>query len=176
MSASDAITQLESLLGRRLPDDFRLWLTDATPSLPVPSDVVIPDDPPWIDEVTHLYDAERILAATTGERELNRQGFRDVPSGTIVIGDNDNGDYYLLSLRGSDFGSVYYLFHETASPEDDDWAGIFVLAPDFKEWLDTLAAKPPDPSKPDWERICREERARILNTASKSRRPWWRFW
>jgi hypothetical protein len=176
MSASDAITQLESLLGRRLPEDFRLWLTDATPSLPVPSDVVIPDDPPWIDEVTHLYDAERILSATTGERELNRQGLRDVPSGTIVIGDNDNGDYCLLSLRGPDFGSVYYLFHETASPEDDDWAGIFVLAPDFKEWLDTLAAKPPDPSKPDWERICREERARILNTASAPRRPWWRFW
>jgi hypothetical protein len=176
MSASDAITQLETLLGRRLPEDFRLWLTDATPSLPVPSDVVIPDDPSWIDEVTHLYDAERILAVTTGERELNRQGLRDVPSGTIVIGDNDNGDYYLLSLRGPDFGSVYYLFHETSSPEDDDWAGIFVLAPDFKEWLGTLAAKAPDPNKPDWERICREERARILNTTSAPRRPWWRFW
>lgn len=173
MSSSDAITQLESLLGIGLPEDFRTWLTAGTRTLPIPSDVTIPDDPPWVDEVTHLYDAETILAAATEEQDLNRQGLRDFPSGTILIGDNDNGDYYLLSLRGPDFGSVYYLFHETSSPEDDDWAGIFVLSPNFREWFATLAAKPPDPSIPDWERIRQQELDKILNSSSK---PWWKFW
>ena len=176
MSSHEAAMKIESLLGTQLPEDFRSWLTDDSRVCPVPSDVTIPDDPPWIDEVVYLYNAEQLLSFTTEEHDMNLQGVRNLPNETLLLGGNDLGDYYLLSLRRPDFGSVYYLFHETAAPEEDDWAGIFVLAPSFRDWLATLVQKQTNPNIPDWEHIRREELDEILNTPSKPPRPWWRFW
>jgi hypothetical protein len=120
-----------------------------------------------------LYHAAQILSDTVEEYDMNRLGVRNIPTETIVIGNNGEGDLYLLSLRQADFGSVYYLFHETASPQDDEWAGIIVLAPKFNDWLATFVQKQPDPSTPDWDRIRQQELDKILNSPSK---PWWKFW
>jgi SMI1 / KNR4 family (SUKH-1) len=122
---------------------------------------------------TRLYAAEQVLSDLKQQRDILHSGIRDFPSGTLLIGDNDLGDHYLLSLRPADFGSVYFYFHETANPNEDDNSGIYVLCRTFADWLDSLERKEPDPTVPDWDRIREEERARIL---AAPRKRWWEFW
>jgi hypothetical protein len=173
MTSSEAIAEIESIVGLRLPNDYRSWLADPEARYPVPSDVTIPNESPWTDEVERLYAAEQVLSDLKQQRDLLHSGIRDFPSQTLLIGDNDLGDHYLLSLRPDDFGSVYFYFHETANPDEDDNSGVYVLCRTFADWLNSLERKEPDPAVPDWDRIREEERARIL---AAPRKRWWEFW
>lgn len=173
MTPSESIHELERQLGLRLPEDFRSWLLDPGAPYQVPSDVNIPDESPWIDEVSMLYGAEQILSDYLQQRELLEAGVQDFPSGTLVIGDNEMGDHFLLSLRPGDFGSVCFYFHETANPAEDDDSGIYSLSQSFTSWLSTLSRKEPDPNVPDWDRIREEQLQKILSTPSKR---WWQLW
>jgi hypothetical protein len=157
----------------RLPEDFRSWLLDPEAPYPVPSDVSIPDESAWIDEVSMLFGAEQILSEFLQQKELWEAGVKDFPSRTLRIGDNEMGDHYLLSLRPNDFGSVYFYFHETANPEEDDDSGIYILSDSFASWLSTLSRKEPDPGIPDWDRIREEQLQKILPKPSKR---WWHVW
>lgn len=173
MTSPEAIVEVELRLGIRLPEDYRAWLLDPEAPNPVPSEINIPDDNPWVDEVSVIYRAERVLADTLREQELVEAGFQDFPSRMIPIGENDLGDYYLLSIRAKDFGGVYFYFHETANLELDDDSGMYALAESFAAWLSTLSRKEADPDTPDWERIRSEERQKILSSPSKR---WWQIW
>ena len=173
MTPSESVLELERHLGLRLPEDFRSWLLDPEAPYPVPSDVNIPDESPWIDEVSMLYAAEQLLSDFLQQKELLEAGAKDFPSKTLLIGGNEMGDHYLLSLRPNDFGSVYFYFHETASPEEDDDPGIYPLSESFTSWLPTLSRKEPDPDAPDWDRIHEEQRQKFLATL---RKRWWQFW
>jgi SMI1-KNR4 cell-wall len=173
MTTSDSVLELERHLGLRLPEDFRSWLLDPEAPYPVPSDVNIPDESTWIDEVSMLLGAEQILSDSLQQKELLDAGVKDFPSKTLRIGDNEMGDHYLLSLRANDFGSVYFYFHETANPEEDDDSGIYILSESFTSWLSTLSRKEPNPNIPDWDRIREEQLQKILSTPSKR---WWQVW
>ncbi len=173
MIPSESVLELERQLGLRLADDFRSWLLDPEAPYPVPSDVTIPDASTWIDEVSMLLGAEQILSDTLQQKALLEAGVMDFPSGTLRIGDNEMGDHYLLSLRPNDFGSVYFYFHETANPEEDDDSGIYTLSASFTSWLLTLSRKEPNPNIPDWDRIRDEQLQKILSTPSKR---WWQVW
>ena len=133
-----ALTQLEGLLGLTLPEDYRTWLMDPDAPYPAPIELWIPDDNPWIDSVENFSDVHQLLADMTLEAELNAAECRDYPPQTIAIADNELGDHYLLSLRQGDFGAVYYMFHETCYPEEENPKGLYKLAPSFREWLASL--------------------------------------
>jgi hypothetical protein len=106
MTPSESVIELERHLGLRLPEDFRSWLLDPEAPYPVPSDINIlgnvPEESPWIDEVSMLYAAEQILADFLQQKELLEAGAKDFPSNTLLIGGNEMGDHYLLSLRTND--------------------------------------------------------------------------
>lgn len=173
MTTSESVLELERHLGSRLPEEFRSWLLDSEAPYPIPSDVNIPDECPWIDEVSMLLGAEQILADSLQQKELLEEGVKNIPSKTLRIGENEMGDHYLLSLRPDDFGSVYFYFHETANPEEDDNSGIFTLSDSFTSWLSSLSRKDPDPSIPDWDRT-REEQLQMI--PSKPSKRWWQVW
>lgn len=67
MPTSETVTELEGNLGASLPPDCRAWLLDPNAPCPVPSDVTIPDESPWTDEVVRLLLQSR-FSSTCGER------------------------------------------------------------------------------------------------------------
>ena len=120
-----------------------------------------------------LYAAEQMLSDFLQQKELLEAGAKDFPSKTLLIGSNELGDHYLLSLRQNDFGSVYFYFHETSNPEEDDDPGIYALSDSFTSWLHTLSRKEPDSDAPDWDQIRDEQLQKLLSNPSKR---WWQLW
>ena len=173
ISTPELVAHIERIIGRTLPTDYRNWLLNPAAIPHTPLSVTIPDDSPWTDTIETFYRAEKVFEEVQREAEFNASGVRDFPVDTLPIGDNDNGDHFLLSLRESDFGSIYYFFHETADPMEDDWGGVYVLASNLPQWLETLEAVERDESSQDWETSRRLELETFLNTPPK---PWWKFW
>lgn len=107
------------------------------------------------------------------EKDMVAAGYGDFPPGMIAIGDNGMGDYVLLSLRQSDYGSVHYLFHEESNPDDKLW-GIYLLGDSFLEWLSRLA-----PDGDESVVAMTELQMSGMNITKDSPsppKPWWRFW
>lgn len=132
------IERIEQLAGCALPEDYRTWLAGNRRSIEFPAKIVIPDDPPWIDHVAPLYEPAKIIQLMEDERRLNEVGERDIPNGSLYIGDNDNGDPYLISLAPDSFGHIWYANHEYMEWHEEDLSGMFVLATSFTEWLDII--------------------------------------
>lgn len=171
--AATAIVSIEGILGKALPSEYRNWLLDPSANHPFPSDVTIPDDPPWTDEVPGLYTAQQALQELKREHDFSEAGFRGIPAQFLAIGENGMGDYFLLSLGDADSGAVSYLFHEACNPDENDWEGNFALSPTFSGWIQGLIKKEQEPDIPDWDSIRKAEFDRILHTPKKR---WWQFW
>ncbi len=80
---------------------------------------------------------------------------------SIPIAHNGNGDFYIVSLRESDFGSILYAFHETCDPMDDSLDGAIVLAPSFSEWTASFRPKQKRTSTPDWTQFAKRNSKRF---------------
>ena len=176
MTKEQALAKIETWVGR-LPDDYRAWLLEDEPADPCPAQVTIPDRSPWTDELVQLYSVEALLDELTTEQQYIAAEARNYPRQTIPIGDNGESNFFLLSLRPDDFGSVYYLFHETACPMEDDSAGIFVLASGFSKWLGGLERiegreRGDTAPKPYDEKAAFEAWLRTKEPPRK----WWQFW
>lgn len=168
-----SILMIEEILGRSLPKDFRAHLLSPDRDCVIPAEVEIPDEKSlWVDEINILYSATEILARVQLEVELIKTENRDFPTGMLPFGDNEMGDYYLISLRQSDFGSLYFMFHETCHPLDEEPEGLYLLDQSFSHWMGTLKKLPSEPES-DWEVKRRKEWEKIIQAPAK---PWWKFW
>ncbi|RYD61131.1 MAG: hypothetical protein EOP84_36105 [Verrucomicrobiaceae bacterium] len=131
LSASEAVTKLEELFQRALPEDYKNWLLDPSAPYPAPAEVSIPDDSPWVDRIECFYAPQQILQELQQDSDLVQQGVpSSFPRRTLPIGETYS-DRYLLSLRDHDFGAVLFLFHETADPYNEFQEGLYTLAPSF---------------------------------------------
>jgi hypothetical protein len=91
-----------------------------------------------------FYATQQILQTLHEDAALVQQGvLPSFPRHAIPIGES-YGDYYLLSLRDHDYGSILFLFHETANPKNDFRDGLITLADSFTSWLPTLTPVPDD--------------------------------
>lgn len=140
LTTSEAAAKIEESFQRPLPEDYAHWLTAPDSAYPAPAEVPIPHESPWIHRIEMFYAAQQILQTLQEDAELVQEGaLPSFPAQTIPIGES-YGDYYLLSLRDRDYGSVLFLFHETADPENDFRDGFITLAESFSAWLPTLTS------------------------------------
>ena len=131
-SPSEAVTKLEQLFQRTLPEDYKNRLLDLEAPYPAPAEVSIPDDSPWVHRIECFYAPQQILEEVQQDSDLVQQGAPSpFPRYTLPIGET-NSDRYLLSLREHDFGAVLFLFHETADPYNEFQEGLYTLAPLFR--------------------------------------------
>lgn len=169
---SEAIAKIEKLMGTQLPADLRSFYSGAFPGIVLPAEIDVPYSSPWIDEVDGFYDENDALAILEEDIRSLEYETRQIPARTIPIADNGNGDFYVVSLRESDFGAILYAFHETCDPMDETLEGAIVIAPSFSEWVASFRPKPKRNSIPDWDAIRQAQLHNILHPKP----PWWKFW
>ncbi len=169
---SDAVAEIEKIVGAKLPDDIRSFYAGAYSKLDLPVEIDVPDSSPWIDEVNCFCDENDALALLREDIQSLKYESRQIPARTIPIADNGNGDFYIVSLGESDFGAILYAFHETCDPMDESLEGAIVLAPSFSEWTASFRPKQKRSSTPDWEAVREAQLQEILHPKP----PWWKFW
>lgn len=149
LTFSEALAKLEALYQRPIPRDYVNWLLDPNGPYPAPAEVQIPDESPWIDRIDMFYSVQQVLQTLQEDAENAKHGGgASFPSFAFPMGDN-YGDYYLISLRDHDYGSVLFLFHETADRENDFRNGLITLSDSFAAWLPTLTPVPEDEDSPE---------------------------
>ncbi len=131
----DSISEIEKIIGIPLPEDVRSYYVGNLTILDLPCEIDVPHVSPWIDEVDQLYSADDALGILQEDLKSVEYEIREVPAGTIPLGDNGSGDYYVASIRESDFGLIYYMFHEVSDPMDESLKGAILLATSFSEWV-----------------------------------------
>ena len=169
----DSITQIEELLAQGLPPDYRDWLLDPESRNPVPARTMVQAETPCVESVSELYPAHEVLRYVDMEKDMIAVDSGDFPPGMIAIGENGIGDYVLLSLSSSDYGSVHFLFHEESNPDDKLW-GVYRLGNSFSEWL--LSLTPDIDASPVNEPSVPIPELRVAKIAAAPATPWWRFW
>ena len=143
LTGHDAVALLEQMFQRQLPSDFVAWLLAPNAPYPAPANVRIPDESPWIARIELFYAAQQILQMMQEEAASTQRCLSpSFPNRMIPIGES-YGDYYLLSLREGDYGSVLFMFHETANARNE-FRGLITLSGSFAAWLPTLESLPED--------------------------------
>ncbi len=134
----EQLARLERMIGVTLPDDYRAFVLAGTGRTILEQQYYMPHpDGRWIESINDFYSLDHLLHRMPLEIDQRRQSISDHPVGTLPIADNGCGDTVLLSYSDQDFGSVYHAFLEEGDA-DDPWAGVYLLAPTFSEWLNQL--------------------------------------
>lgn len=137
-SIEEQVFALEHIIEARLPDDYRAFvLAKAGDTIQELQYYMPHPEGRWVESIDEFYAVESLLQMMPLEIDLRRQGVSDHPLGTLPIAHNGCGDTVLLSYREQDFGSVYHEFLEEGDA-DDLWAGVYLLATSFTEWLNQL--------------------------------------
>lgn len=134
------VEKLESHIGKKMPSGFRNWMLDEDAPYPAPAEVSIPGSSSWIDRVDRLFAAEEIFHAFVEDEALSQSCAHRFPRDMLVIGDNQSGGYFLLSLREDFWGAVFYMFHETAKISGTDIAGLHFVSASFTDWIGSLVS------------------------------------
>ena len=143
LTSSEAVAKLEEFFQRPLPEDYAWWLVEPDAVYPALAEVPIPGNSPRIDRIEMVYAPQHILQTLHEDAEMVRQGKRpSFPRGTIPFGESYRGNYYLLSMRDEDHGSVLFMDHKTADPHNDFQKGLITLAESFETWLSALRLDP----------------------------------
>lgn len=169
---NETVSEIEKIVGARLPEDIRSFYSAADSEIDLPAEIDVPYSSPWIDEVHGFFNENEALTLLREDILSQEYDSRYIPARTIPIADNGNGDFYIMSLRQSDFGTILYAFHETCDPMDDSLEGAIILAPSFSDWIATFRPKQKQSSTPDWDAIREAQLQEILHPKP----PWWKFW
>jgi hypothetical protein len=169
---SDSIEEIEKLTGVQLPADLASFYSGGFGQITLPAEIDVPDSSPWIEVVEDLYDADEALSLLQEDVRSMEYGCRQFPPRTIPIGGDGNGDYFVVSLRDTDFGAILFPFHETCDRMDESLEGAYFLAPNLRKWVESFRPKTQRIAIPDWEAI----RVARLQEILHPKAPWWKFW
>ena len=66
-----------------------------------------------------------------------------IPSNTLTIGSNSGGNLILLSVKGPDYGKVYYWDHnwEAEDGQTPDYSNLTLIADSFEEFINSLKSE-----------------------------------
>ncbi len=70
---------------------------------------------------------------------------RRIPSNTFAIADDQGGNLILLSIKGSDYGKVYFWDHESEADTDQgevaNYSNLTLIADSFEEFINGLKSE-----------------------------------
>lgn len=150
-ATSADIEAIEQEYGFTLPDDYKAHLLTHNGGWPTRTTFLQPDP----DEPGEFIAREVSEFASVGSGEntlednLNLLG-ADLHDHLVVFADEGGGDLFCLSVGPEDYGSVYYIAHESYKPpkrkEMDQprqyGKGVHFLAPSFTAFLEGLVDSP----------------------------------
>lgn len=136
------IEDFERSLGRKLPGDYRSFLLDTNGGRPEPNSLTMEKTEVscGVNQFYSVLDRRGQNDLLTEQAALKSR----IPEDMLVIADCEGGNRVCISLRGEDFGSVFFWDHELGL-EDDPSSAFFPIAPDFSAFFNALSKL--DPSK-----------------------------
>jgi hypothetical protein len=137
------VEAFETLVGARLPQDFRAFMLSSNGGVPVVERggrVMIVDFEGELADVRHLLGLREeysysLMKAVAVFRER-------VPAGSIPIGRTSGGDLFLLCLSGARRGEVWFWNHELEVDEGEvaGMQNITPVAASFTAFLERLVS------------------------------------
>ncbi len=136
------IQAFEAEHGTRLPDDYKAHLLAYNGGYPKRR-TFFKDD--------HDFTLNQFFSIGTGRTTLHgarRRTYGELHNDLVFFADETGGDLFCLSVGPEDYGSVYYVAHESYKPpKRKDMSlprqygkGVYFLAPSFTAFLQGLSA------------------------------------
>ena len=134
----DVVKALEQAWGMKFPKEYREFLLTVNGGAPKKTDFDIKD--------INNYSIVRCFFGLVPDRDFNflyylyRIYADRIPRNTLPVGDTISGNLILLSIRGQDYGKVYFWDHnhEVPNGQDPDYSNVSFLANSFGEFLNSL--------------------------------------
>ncbi len=73
-------------------------------------------------------------------RKTNIDMLNRIPTNTLAIADDQGGNLILLSVKGPDYGKVYFWDHELET-EPADYSNLTLIADSFEEFINNLKSE-----------------------------------
>ncbi len=121
-----------------LPDDYKVFLRNINGGSLIKDSLIVN---------SIFYDVSQLYGFTNNENKWSDLGYylnqydlmSRFPKGTMPIGDNHGGNYYLLNLNnGDNYGAIYYWNHEDTDVFNGDLSNLNLLSSDFNSFIFSL--------------------------------------
>jgi cell wall assembly regulator SMI1 len=128
---ADDLQEVERQLSRRLPDEYRLWLTKRDGAVPVPGGFLVPNHPEQEFEVQVFFGLQR--AVRTSRLSWNIENYTELTSmGWLPLACTDTNDLLILGLSGEKYGQIW--FYDSAARDGELW----FVSDGFEAFLESL--------------------------------------
>ncbi len=135
--AEEDVAELERLIGRRLPDDYRAFLLANNGGMPVPDAFPIHGFPEEDEgEIQVFFGIGREVESS--DLSWNVNTFKErVPPNLLPIACNSGGDLICLSVSGDDVGAG--LFWDSTDERDaPGYENVYKISDTFKGFVESI--------------------------------------
>lgn len=135
----DELNIQEKKLGFIFPEDYKDFLLNYNGGKPEKNACIFPNGDAGygtlVDCLFGFCDDEYISVVENYFDYKNR-----IPSNTFPIGEDPGGNLLLISIRGDDYGSIYFWDHnlEAGMGEEPDYSNMTFVAHSFDEFINNL--------------------------------------
>jgi cell wall assembly regulator SMI1 len=129
-ASRDLVDRLEQQLGQSLPDDYRDYLLQQDGGR-------LSDNNEAVSEIFGLNESFEYYNSMWKHLQMYRDR---VPPWLLPVASDEYGNLFAISLRTSDFGSVWFWNHELEADEDEPPTedNIELKAPSWTAFLESL--------------------------------------
>lgn len=119
----------------QFPEDYKKFLLDYNGGTPDKTLIYFESD-----EGVITYFLGICNDSIYGIRNINNRFINRIPTNTLPIARDPGGNLFLMSIRGDDYGSVYFWDHEEEVYEDEepDYSNMTLVAKSFTELVNNL--------------------------------------
>jgi hypothetical protein len=133
---NDLIKQ-EQYLECEFPKDYRKFLLEYNGGIPEKALIYFSNDGGIIDLFFGICDDDIYGLKSNNNSYINR-----IPSNTIAIACDPGGNLFLISIRGDDYGQIYFWDHEFEvdwnSGQEADYSNLTFVAKSFTDLINNL--------------------------------------
>ena len=133
------LNEQEKYFKCKFPEDYKKFLLEYNGGIPERDIVSFTEK----DEITENY-IELILGICNeyaySLKRKNNMFHNRIPSNTIIIASDPGGNLFLMSIRGDDYGTIYFWDHEeeVCEGQEPDYSNLIFVAKSFTDLLNNL--------------------------------------
>jgi len=157
----ERLSKFETIIGSRLPEDYREYLLTHNGGKPTPCDFVI-SEKEGSDSLHVVYGIHNGPSYANLE-EVNAVYSKRIPDSLITIADDPFGNAICICINGENLGKVFFWDHELESEDEEEpsYDNISLLAASFSEFLGKLYEHI-DPNESKVDEVLRTDNVQAL--------------
>lgn len=134
----EIIKYLEKFLNSNLPYDYKDFLLKTNGGRPIKIYFIVKTTGK-LGTVSYFLGNRKQVYERIQSR-LDPFDRRRIPDNMLVIANDPEGDLILLSVKGQDYGKIYYWDHEMET-EPADYSNLTLIADSFEEFINSLKSE-----------------------------------